>query len=102
MTKKVNLDPVLRHIAKKLIDDRQKLSRILDSHEPQGMRGFEEQEQLLEHIQASVRALDVLEGRVKLDGAPADADDLPAAHSSIGPVDMEKLAEALRPNGAAH
>ena len=100
MSSKVNLDPVLKHIAKKLIADRQSLSRILDSHEPQGMRGFEEQEKLLEHIQAGVRALDVLEGRVKLDGAPVAADAPDAAQA--GPIDMEKLAEALRPNGAAH
>ena len=38
------------------------------------MRGFEEQEKLLEHIQAGVRALDVLEGRVKLDGASVAVD----------------------------
>ncbi|MBX9758312.1 MAG: hypothetical protein K2Y29_06010 [Beijerinckiaceae bacterium] len=100
MSKKINLDPVLKHIAKKLIEDRQSLSRILDSHEPQGMRGFEEQERLLEHIQAGVRALDVLEGRVKLEGvkAPYEA----PAPANAGPIDMEKLAEALRPNGAAH
>ncbi len=100
MSKKINLDPVLKHIAKKLIEDRQSLSRILDSHEPQGMRGFEEQERLLEHIQAGVRALDVLEGRVKLDGLKAAAEAPAPSHA--GPIDMEKLAEALRPNGAAH
>ena len=51
-------------------------------------------------VPPGVRALDVLEGRVKLDGvkAPAEA----PAPSHAGPIDMEKLAEALRPNGAAH
>ena len=96
MTKKINLDPVLKHIAKKLIDDRQTLSRMLDAPDPQGMRGFEEQERLLEHIQAGVRALDVLEGCVSLESGEHELK--PSMHA----FDMEKLAAALRPNGAAH
>jgi len=97
MTKTINLDPVLKHVTRKLIEDRQRLSRILDSREPQGMRGFEEQERLLEHIQAGVRALDILEGRVSDDGASTAE-----AAQAQGPIDMEKLAEALQPDGAAH
>lgn len=97
MTKKINLDPVLKHITQKLIGDRQRLSRILEAPEPQGMRGFEEQERLLEHIQAGVRALDILEGRM------SDEEARPGEPSqALGPVDMEKLAEALQPNGAPH
>ncbi len=101
MPKNVNLDPVLKHIAKKLIEDRQKLGRILETRETQGLREFEEQECLLDHIQAGVRALDVLEGRVRLDGAATEERKGKLAPVA-GPVDMEKLAEALRPNGAAH
>lgn len=99
MTKKINLDPVLKHIAQKLIEDRKRLSLILDSREPQGIRGFEEQERLLEHIQAGVRALDILEGRSSADASSDSRDETAPPH---GPVDMELLAEALRPNGAAH
>jgi hypothetical protein len=62
------------------------------------MRDFEEQERLLEHIQASVRALDLLEGRVRLGEEGAE----PATDAPAGPIDMERLADALRPNGAAH
>ena len=99
MSRKINLDPVLKHIAQKLIEDRQTLSQILESGELLGIRGFEEQERLLEHIQASVRALDILEGRVR-----QDVDDAhpPATERPPGPVDMQKLADALRPYGAAH
>jgi hypothetical protein len=100
MSRKINLDPVLKHVAQKLIEDRQTLSRILESGELHGIRGFEEQERLLEHIQASVRALDILEGRVSPD--VDDARTPSAPEHPPGPVDMQKLAEALRPNGAAH
>ncbi len=50
MTKKINLDPVLKHIAHRLIEDRQRLSRILDSHGSHDIRDFQEQIRLLEHI----------------------------------------------------
>lgn len=100
MTKKINLDPILKHIAQKLIEDRHTLSRILDAPDPQGLRGFEEQERLLDHIQAGVRALDILEGRAGRD--PKEDIDAAEAVPPAGAVDMEKLAEALRPNGAAH
>ncbi|MFN3889682.1 MAG: hypothetical protein ACK4MV_04730 [Beijerinckiaceae bacterium] len=100
MTRKINLDPILKHITQKLIEDRRRLSRILEAHEPQGMRGFEEQERLLGHIQAGVRALDILEGRETHNAADKAAQA--QAAGPRGPVDMEKLAEALRPNGAAH
>ena len=50
MTKKINLDPVLKHIAHRLIEDRQRLSRILDSHGSHDIRDFQEQIGLLEHI----------------------------------------------------
>lgn len=50
MTKKINLNPILKHIAPKLIEDHQWLSRILDAPDPQGVRGFDEQERLLERI----------------------------------------------------
>ena len=100
MTKKINLDPVLKHITQKLIEDRQRLSRILESHEPHGIRGFEEQEKLLDHIQAGVRALDILEGRESR--VTSENVSPPETLATPGPVDMEKLAEALRPNGAAH
>ncbi|MDP2357620.1 MAG: hypothetical protein Q8M31_16375 [Beijerinckiaceae bacterium] len=96
MTKKINLDPVLKHIAHRLIEDRQRLSRILDSQGSHDIRDFQEQERLLEHIQASVRALDILEGRA--DGDGEQRSNSPAAAA----VDMEKLADALRPHSAPH
>jgi len=103
MAKTINLDPILKHITRKLIEDRQRLSRILEARDPQGLRGFDEQERLLAHIQAAVRALDVLEGKAKIEAEPAQADASgEEAPETIGPVDMDKLAEALRPNGAAH
>lgn len=107
MTRKIDLDPVRKHIVKKLIADRQRLSEILDSPEQDGLRGFEEQERLLAHIQAAVRALDVLEGESSPDsdepermqtGERTHTPSLSVARS----IDMDKLAEALRPNGAAH
>lgn len=98
MTKKINLDPVLKHIAHRLIEDRQRLSRILDSYGSHEIRDFQEQERLLEHIQASVRALDILEGRM----APHQDDDDRTNPAVMAAVDMEKLADALRPNRAPH
>ena len=97
MTKKINLDPVLKHIAHRLIEDRQRLSRILDSHGSHDIRDFQEQVRLLEHIQASVRALDILEGHTGADG-----DSVQKSNSAIAAVDMEKLADALRPHSAPH
>lgn len=101
MTKKINLEPVLKQIAQRLIEDRRSLSRILDRSAPQELRGFDEQKRLLESIQASVHALDLLEGRCR--GASLDeALDRGESAAAAAAVDMEKLAEALRPNGAAH
>ncbi len=97
MTKNINLDPVLKHIAHRLIEDRQRLSRILDSLGSHDIRDFEEQVRLLENIQASVRALDILEGHT---GADGDSEHNP--NSAVAAVDMEKLADALRPHSAPH
>jgi len=106
MNRKIDLEPVLKHITKKLIEDRKRLSEILDSHAQDGLRGFEEQERLLEHIQAGVRALDVLEGKSSLDSEPEQTRSYERTHMPslpvASPIDMEKLAEALRPNGSAH
>ncbi len=96
--KKINLDPVLKHIARKLIEDRQSLSRILDASGSLDIRDFDEQEKLLEHIQASVRALDVLEGSAE----PEGDNDRGANSAVVAAVDMEKLADALRPTSATH
>jgi hypothetical protein len=99
MTKKINLEPVLKQIAQRLIEDRRSLSRILDRSAPHELREFDEQKRLLESIQASVHALDLLEGRSR-----SGEDALARGESAVAAaaVDMEKLAEALRPNGAAH
>jgi RNA binding exosome subunit len=103
MAKTINLDPILKHITRKLVEDRQRLSRILEARDPQGLRGFDEQERLLDHIQAAVRALDMLEGKAKIESEPAQTEESGEdAREAIGPVDMDKLAEALRPHGAAH
>ncbi len=67
MPKNINLDPVLRLVAGRLIEDRQRLSRLLDVRSSEDFRDFDEQERLLESIQAAVRALDILEGRVSPD-----------------------------------
>lgn len=101
MSKPVNLDPVLRHITKKLIEDRQALSRLLEACDPEDLKDFGEQERLLEHIQAAVRALDILEGKVKTDDTEDD-DDVEEGQSSPFEAVEALLAEALRPNGAAH
>ncbi len=98
MTQNINLDPVLKHIAHKLIEDRQRLSQLLDSNGSHEIRDFQEQERLLEHIQASVRALDILEGRV----SPHQEGDKTPESAVVAAVDMEKLADALRPNRTPH
>lgn len=102
MTKKINLEPVLKQIAQRLIEDRRSLSRILDRSAPQELRGFDEQKRLLESIQASVHALDLLEGRSRGSASGDEALDRGESAAAAAAVDMEKLAEALRPNGAAH
>ena len=95
MPKIVDLDPVLRHITKKLMDDREALNRLLLTNEPDVMKEFEEQERLLDHIQAAVRALDLLEG------ATAETAIGPHQNAQYDAVES-LLAEAFRPNGAAH
>jgi len=97
MAKTINLDPVLKLIAKQLIEDRQRLSRILDARDSQNFRDFDEQERLLDSIQAAVRALDILEGRNR-----RDEDERAGVANPAAAVDMDQLAAALRPNGAAH
>lgn len=98
MAKNINLDPVLRLVAQRLIEDRQHLSRILEARDSQDFRDFDEQERLLDRIQAAVRALDILEGRASRD---VDASNAGITHPTAA-VDMDQLAAALRPNGAAH
>jgi len=68
MRKLVDLHPVLDLIADKLNDDRQELRRILEARDPSELRDFEMQDRLLCDVQASVRALDILEGNVDLEG----------------------------------
>lgn len=98
MPKNINLDPVLRLVAGRLIEDRQRLSRLLESGSTGDFRDFDEQERLLESIQAAVRALDILEGRAK----PDEEDRPTGVANASAAVDMDKLAAALRPNGAGH
>lgn len=98
MAKNINLDPVLKLVARRLIEDRQRLSHILDARDSHDFRDFDEQERLLDSIQAAVRALDILEGRASRD----ENDSATGVANPAAAVDMDKLAAALRPNGAAH
>lgn len=68
MRKLVDLHPVLDLITDKLNADRQELRRILDARNVEELRDFEEQDRLLNEIQAGVRALDILEGNADLEG----------------------------------
>ena len=68
MRKLIDLHPVLDLITEKLNADRQELRRILDARNADDLRDFEEQDRLLSEIHASVRALDILEGNVDLEG----------------------------------
>lgn len=68
MRKLIDLHPVLELITDKLNVDRQELRRILDGRDVEELRDFELQDRLLGEIQASVRALDVLEGNFDLEG----------------------------------
>lgn len=68
MRKLVDLHPVLDLITDKLNGDRQELRRILDARNAEDLRNFDEQDRLLSEIHASVRALDILEGNVDLEG----------------------------------
>ena len=68
MRKLVDLHPVLDLIADKLNGDRQELRRILEARNPEELRDFDEQDRLLGEIHAGVRALDILEGNVDLEG----------------------------------
>ncbi|MFN3889683.1 MAG: hypothetical protein ACK4MV_04735 [Beijerinckiaceae bacterium] len=68
MRKLVDLHPVLDLITEKLNTDRQELRRILEARNAEELRNFDEQDRLLSEIQAGVRALDILEGNVDLEG----------------------------------
>lgn len=68
MRKLVDLHPVLDLITEKLNTDRQDLRRILEARNADELRNFDEQDRLLSEIHASVRALDILEGNVDLEG----------------------------------
>ena len=68
MRKLIDLHPVLDLVTEKLNADRQELRRILDARNVEELRHFEEQDRLLAEIHASVRALDILEGNVDLEG----------------------------------
>jgi hypothetical protein len=79
MRKLVDMHPVLDLIADKLNEDRQELRRILEARDPAELRDFELQDRLLSEVQASVRALDILEGNVDLEG------NQPAVRNAILP-----------------
>lgn len=68
MRKLIDLHPVLDLITDKLNADRQELRRILEAHNADELRDFDEQDRLLGEIQASVRSLDILEGNFDLEG----------------------------------
>jgi len=68
MRKLIDLHPVLDLITDKLNADRQKLRRILEAHNADELRDFDEQDRLLGEVQASVRSLDILEGNVDFEG----------------------------------
>jgi len=68
MRKLIDLHPVLEMITDKLNVDRQELRRILEARDVEELRNFEQQDRLLGEIHASVRALDILEGNVDLEG----------------------------------
>ncbi|MDP2357621.1 MAG: hypothetical protein Q8M31_16380 [Beijerinckiaceae bacterium] len=68
MRKLIDLHPVLELVTDKLNADRQELRRILEARNVDELRDFDQQDQLLSEIHASVRALDILEGNVDLAG----------------------------------
>ncbi len=87
MRKLIDMHPVLDLIADKLNDDRQELRRILEARDPAELRDFEMQDRLLYEVQASVRALDILEGNVDLEG------NQPAVRNAILPGVARLVAE---------
>jgi len=87
MRKLIDMHPVLDLIADKLNDDRQELRRILEARDPAELRDFELQDRLLREVQASVRALDILEGNVDLEG------NQPAVRNAILPGVARLVAE---------
>ena len=66
-----NFDPILAHIAEKLKKDIASLGDLLSQH--QSLRNFGEHNRLLSEIQAGVRSIDVLGGKVDLSGTTVTA-----------------------------
>ena len=62
----VDLEPIVKHVATKLMDDIERLTQLLHTNE--GFRQFAEQRRLLSEIQAGIRAADIFDGKVAHNG----------------------------------
>jgi hypothetical protein len=80
---KVDFDSVTTHIQQKQRTCRDRLMYLMDKES----LNFAEQNQILAEFQASVRSIEVLEGRTNLDGRPVI--------EAVGIVDVEAVNNAL-------
>lgn len=99
MTGIPNFNPILDHISEKLKKDIGLLGAALNHAE--SMRNFGEQSRLLSEIQAGIRSVDVLGGKVHLDGAATrstpQVTKIPAPDGKVpmGTVDLAALSKAI-------
>ena len=109
MRDQLDFNPILAHIADKLKKDIHSLGAALNNAD--ALRNFTDQSRLLDEIQAGVRSIDVLGGKVNLKGVsvsetvtpPAAPPTLkvptPDGKSPLGTVDLDALSREIESAG---